>query len=145
VIVPGLISVSPTTIIGIISIPENADPSCNLNVTTVDGGTVMKPNAFTTTRISPPTVSSVTPPIMYQGTTAAFIILNSNFQNGGRTTVNLTNTSGYNITATLSGIYPSAITGTVEIPSGGFNGTWKAYVTTLDEGAGTKSGSVAIR
>jgi PKD repeat protein len=143
-IAPTIYSVTPTLVTGSIALPDDADPAYNVNITTVDGGTVMKQNAFAATKIPPPSIASLTPPAMYRGATTSFSLRGSNFQNSGRTAVNLTNASGYSVATTLWNIYPSTITGTVTIPAGTANGSWSVNVTTLNGGTTGKSGAVSV-
>ena len=88
-----------------------------------------------------PKITSFVPAPVYRDTTVTFILNGNYFQPGGRTTVNLTSGSGYNITTTLSAVYPTAITGTATIPPNATSGAWKVNVTTVDGGEGTKAES----
>jgi large repetitive protein len=143
-IVPTIYSITASQVTGSIAIPADADPAYNINITTIDGGTVMKANAFATAKIPAPSVSSITPNAMYRGITSTFTLQGSNFQNSGRTFVNLTNTSGYSVPATIWNTYTSTITGTVTIPAGTVNGSWSVNVTTLNGGTGSKAGAVSV-
>ena len=64
-----------------------------------------------------PKIVSFVPAPIYRDTNITFTLNGNYFQPGGRTTVNLTNISGYNITTTLSAVYTTAITGTAVIPA----------------------------
>ena len=76
---------------------------------------------------------------MHRANRLSFIINGNNFQAGGRTTVNLTDPAGNNVTATLSAVYQSAITGSVTIPSSDMApGTYNVSITTLDGGYQSK-------
>jgi PKD repeat protein len=143
-IVPTIYSRTATLLTGSVALPANADPAYSLNVSTIDGGTVMKANSFTTTKIPAPIFTSITPSVMYRGTTNTFTLQGSNFQNSGRTFVNLTNTSGYTVMATIWNTYPSTITGTATIPSATVNGSWYVNITTINGGATSKAKAVSI-
>ncbi len=138
-------SVNYTQITGGAQIPPPAGAplgTWKLNVTTADGSRAG--TTFTVARLPVPVITSISPATVYVGTVVPFTVQGNYFQNGGRTIVNLTNTSGYNITTTLSGVYPTIITGSVTLPAGNFTGLWKVNVTTLDGGMGTKTGAVSI-
>jgi PKD repeat protein len=139
-----LYSVSSTQIIGGIQIPPAApaDTTWKFNVSTADGGVVQSP--FEVKNVPPPGITSFIPATLYRDTTVAFTLQGTSFQTGGRTVVNLTNTTGYNITTTLSGVYPTTITGTVALPADAVAGSWKVNVTTLDGGMNTKITAVSI-
>jgi C1A family cysteine protease len=140
-----LYSVAPTLISGGIDIPSTAAVGTwNINITTFDGGTTTSPNVFTIARVPVPVITTFLPATAYRGTNVTFTLNGLYFQTGGRSVVNLTNSTGYNITTTLSGVYPTTITGTVSIPADVVPGPWKVNVTTLDGGMGTKTGAVSI-
>jgi hypothetical protein len=140
-----LYSVTPTQISGGIQIPVNAPLGAwKVNVTTADGGTTTWSRTFTVSRYPAPLVSAATPTMMFRGTTASFTLTGNYFQTGGRTMVNLTNSSGYNITTTLTEVYPTTITGTVTIPDNLRTGYWKVNVTTVDGGLSTKVNTIAV-
>ena len=140
-----LYSVTPTQITGAFEILPNEDTgSWKFNVTTLNGGTRSWATPFTISAVPPPTVSTIYPSTIYRGTTVAFMVKGSNFQTGGRTIVLLTNTSGYNITTTLTSVYGTQISGTTTVPDNAVTGVWKLNVTTLDGGTGTKADAVRI-
>jgi PKD repeat protein len=134
--------ITPTLIIGGIQIPANAPTGpWKLNATT-DGGKAW--SAFSVNTLPVPKITSFVPSPVYRDTTVTFILNGNYFQPGGRTTVNLTNSTGYNITTTLSAVYSTAITGTATIPPTATPGLWKVNVTTVDGGEGTKTSAVTI-
>jgi len=138
-------SVTPTQIIGTVQIPSTASYGAwKLNVTTVEGRLTSKPSAFTVKLLPVPTITSFTPATGYRGTTVTFVINGNNFEPGGRTFVNLTKVNQTNVQTTLTSVFSSQITGTVTLPGGNTNGTWKVNVTTLDGGVGTKLNAINV-
>jgi hypothetical protein len=136
-------SVMSTQINGGTRIPPDAPTGAwKLNVTTADGGKAS--SVFMINKVPVPAVISITPATMYRNTTVAFTLQGTSFQTDGRTVVNLTNVSGYNITTTLSAVYPTLITGNVSLPDDNITGIWKVNVTTIDGGMGTKVNAVTI-
>ncbi len=138
-------SLSPTRIQGGIQIPADAPAGAwKVNVSTTDGGTRTWARTFTVSKMPAPVISTIAPTAMYRGTTVSFTVNGNYFQPGGNTVMNLTNSSGYNITATLSSVYPTSISGTVTLPDEVKPGAWKVNVTTTDGGTGTKINAVTI-
>ena len=136
-----------TQIIGGFEIPPDAATGpWRLNVTTFDGGPGMKPSAFTVNKVLPPTITSLRPPAGYRNTTVAFILTGANFQPGGRTQVFFTNITGGIILETeLKVVYPTQISGRVEIPAGTETGSWNVNVTTIDGGSFEKKKVLTIQ
>ena len=111
-----LISVTPGTIVGNVTIPANVPASLyRLQVTTKDGGTVSKLQAFTITYLPLPVMTTLTPATGYRNTTVPFILTGNYFLNGG-TTVML-RTVGTTLPATLTSVNMTTIQGSFAIPS----------------------------
>jgi hypothetical protein len=138
-------ALSPTRIQGGIQIPADAPAGAwKVNVSTTDGGTTTWARTFTVSKVPAPVISTVAPTAMYRGTTVSFTVNGNYFQPGGNTVMNLTNASGYNLTTTLSQVYPTWISGSVTIPDEAVPGLWKVNVTTADGGTGTRANAVTI-
>ena len=66
---------SPTQITGNVTIPSNAMAgSWNVSVTTIDGGNVWKPSAFTVKQFPAPTITSITPATGTKNSVVAFTL-----------------------------------------------------------------------
>ena len=124
-----LISVTPGTIVGNVTIPANVPASLyRLQVTTKDGGTVSKLQAFTITSLPLPVMTTLTPATGYRNTTVPFILTGNYFLNGG-TTVML-RTVGTTLPATLTSVNMTTIQGSFAIPSTAGTGSYTLYVIT---------------
>jgi hypothetical protein len=111
-------------------------------VTTFDGGRAK--STFRVTTIPLPKITSFSPSPIYSDTTVAFSLRGSYFEPAGRTTVSLTNATGYTIVAIPDAVYQNAVIGTVTIPSGIVPGSWSVRVDTLDGGTTVKANAVKI-
>jgi outer membrane protein assembly factor BamB len=132
-------TITATTINGTIIIPYNAPVGTwNVSVTTLDGGRVWKPTAFTVANSLKPTIATVAPATpWYRNASIKFLITGTNFQ-PGQTTVAFTyptNGTPLNVTGfTVNTITPITINGTIVVPYNASVGTWNVSVTTLDGG-----------
>ena len=78
------------------------------------------------------------PEMGYRNSTIAFILTGSGFQPGGATSVTFFNTtSGTTLDTQLKVVYPTQISGRVDIPEGTETGSWNINVTTADGGTAT--------
>jgi hypothetical protein len=138
-------SVTSTKITGAFEISSTIPTGAwRLNISTLDGGPVSKPSAFTVNKLPVPSITSVTPSTAYRETPVSFILTGTNFQSGGLTTVTLTRAGQTDIQTTLTSVFPTKITGTVTIPSGNTNGSWKVNVTTVDGGVASKLNAISV-
>jgi len=141
--------VNSTTIIGNITIPNNAPTGpYRLDVTTTDGGIVNKVGAFTVNAVPAPTITSISPTSAYQNSTVGFTIAGTNFETGsGQTTVAFVNkTTGIplNSTVGVNTVTATTITGTIVIPFNAQTGTWNVSVTTVDGGTVWKPAAFTV-
>jgi hypothetical protein len=142
-----LYSVSSTQIVGGVQVLPDAPPGAwTVNVTTVDGGKVSKTAAFTIRNVTKPFITTFTPSTGYRDTTIAFILYGSGFQPGGRSSVTFFNTTSKTVLETrLKVVYPTQISGQVNIPADAGTGTWDVNVTTTDGGSYVKAKVLKIR
>jgi parallel beta-helix repeat protein len=143
-------TVTATTINGTVVVPYDAPTGgWNVSVTTLDGGTIWKPSAFTVTRFVKPTITAVTPATTwYRNATVPFLITGTNFQ-PGQTTVSfnypsngtaLNRTNGF----TVNTVTATTINGTVVVPYNAPTGSWNVSVTTLDGGTIWKASTFTV-
>jgi PKD repeat protein len=135
-----IISTTPTTITGSVTIPSGALPgSYILEVYTVDGGTATKPAAFTVTYSSIPTITAVTPASGYRNTTVPYTITGTNFQ-PGLTTVTFRNQSTNAILgiSEVNGGTSTTLTGNLAIPGNATTGPYRLDIITADGGVVNK-------
>jgi ribosomal protein S9 len=141
--VASLYSVTSTEIIGGITVPANPPTGIwKMNVTTFDGGRAG--TGFTVKDLPAPKISSVVPASGFRGTTIAFTVNGDYFQPGERTTVILTRPGQSNIPATLNAVYPTRITGTIDIPAGAGTGQYRVKIKTLDGGESFLNNAITI-
>jgi hypothetical protein len=135
-------SVTPTTITGKLTIPKTAPfgDRWYVNVTTVDGGNNTVPGRFTVVK-PVPTITTMTPATGVRTSIVSFTLAGTNFQPGtGNTTVTLFNrtyfdTYNQNLTANLTSLTPTSITGNFTVPEDSpFGNAWVVNVTTADGG-----------
>ena len=139
VMIPAIFSITPTQIIGSVTIPYTATlNSWKINVTTVDGGTTSKASAFTVNVLPAPTIVSFVPSAGARGTSVFFTLTGTNFEANGGTNVTINSTTN-SLPVTLNAVFPTFITGTVTIPSGVSPGTYTVYVATADSATVAKS------
>ena len=143
---------STTQINGNVSIPYNAATgSYRFDVTTLDGGVVNKPNAFTVNVYPAPTITSLTPATTwYRNATIPFVITGKNFEPDlNLTTVTFNyalNGTALNITNgfTVNTITATTISGTVVVPFQAPTGSWNVSVTTFDGGTVWKAPAFTV-
>ena len=127
-------NVTATTINGTVVVPYSAPTGTwNASVTTIDYGTVWKPNAFTVSNFPAPTITTITPNSGFLNTTVSYTITGGNFQ-PGQTAVVLSNPVSGELATTVYSVTPSQLVGGVQIPTWAAIGAWRLNVTTLDGG-----------
>ena len=128
---------------GIQSAPAGA---YNVNVTTTDGGTALKPGTFTVGYLAIPTITSLSTVSGYLNTTVNFTVTGTNFEQGaGKTSVNFTNPiASATLTPLFNVISPTQITGNVSIPSNAATGSYRLDITTLDGGVVNKPNAFTV-
>jgi uncharacterized delta-60 repeat protein len=137
-------TVTATTINGTVVVPfQSPTGSWNVSVTTLDGGTVWKPAAFSVAIFPAPTITSITPVSGFQNATVSFTINGGNFQ-PGQTTVFLSNPTSGPLATTLYSVTSSQIIGGVQIPATAAIGAWRLNVTTLDGGLTSKTSAFSV-
>ena len=138
------ISVTPGTIVGNVTIPATVPASLyRLQVTTKDGGTVSKLQAFTITSLPLPVMNTLTPASGYRNTTVPFTLTGNYFLNSG-TTVML-RTVGTTIPATLTSVNTTTVQGRFAIPPGtAGTGSYTLYVITAGGGFNSKPGAFTV-
>jgi len=142
-------TVTPTMINGTVVVPFNTPAGTwNVSVTTFDGGTVWKSNAFTTSKIPAPTITAITPASGNLNNLVAFTITGTNFQPSG----SATNVTIYeDITPTvlelptnIISITPTSIVGTVNVTNNAIAGAYTLNVTTIDGGTASTPGAFVV-
>jgi hypothetical protein len=129
-------SVTPTKIIGSVTVPAKAPSGrYGVEVRTADGGTIVRPGAFTVTYLPLPVITSLNPAGGSRGSTVPFVLKGDYFVDGG-TTVKFRK-SGTTMTATLASVNTTTITGTVAVPGAATPGPYRLDVIT--DGGGFSS------
>jgi hypothetical protein len=138
-----LISVTPTTIVGNFTIPGSVPAGLyRLQVTTVDGGTVSKLQAFTINYLPLPVMTSLIPATGYRNTTVSFTLTGNYFLNGG-TTVML-RTVGTTLPASMTFVNTTTIQGSFTIPFDAPTGSYTLYVITTGGGFNSKPNAFKV-
>jgi subtilisin-like proprotein convertase family protein len=114
----------------------------NLDVTTKNGGRLIKPDLFTVNDYPAQYISRITPTIGIQDSTVSFIVYGRNFQPGS--VVNLSRPDYGNITGELSTLATTQIKGRFIIPADATAGLWNVNVTTKDGGDRSKVNAFTI-
>jgi hypothetical protein len=140
-----LIGVTPTTIVGNVTIPTTVPASLyRVQVTTVDGGTVSKPQAFTVNYLPLPVITTLTPASGYLNTTVPFTLTGNYFQPSGGTTVML-RMVGTTLPATPTFVNTTMVQGSFTIPSTAGTGSYSLYVITTGGGFNSKSSAFTVK
>ena len=138
-------SVTPTSITARVFFPAAAPVGPNswlVNVTTVDGGTSTTNCRFTLNNPGP-TIATMTPLSGVRTDLVKFTLSGTNFQPGaGNTNVTFYNETYFNdnhenVTARLTSVTATTITGNFTIPANATFGKWFVNVTTADGGTST--------
>ena len=128
-------TVTATTINGTVIVPFGAPTGTwNASVTTVDGGTVWKPSAFTVSNFPAPTITSVTYPPGNIGTTVLFTLTGTNFDPGETTVTIYNDITNTVLSPTVLSTTPTTIIGSIQIPGSAPAGAYNVNVTTADRG-----------
>jgi hypothetical protein len=141
-----LYNVTPTKIMGYIMVTDNTPTGFyRVDVTTLDGGVVNKPNALKINNFMAPTIATITPSTGSKGSTVAFTIVGNNFQNLEKTSVRIVDdTSGTVAPVMLYSVISNKIIGNVIIPAGAPSGKYRLEVTTADGGVVSKNEAFTI-
>jgi len=135
----GVNTVTATGITGTIVIPFNAPTGTwNVSVTTVDGGTVWKPSAFTVNVFPAPTITAITPVSGTKNSTVAFTLTGTNFEPAGTSMSIFDSTSGTMLATTLYNVTSTKVIGSITIPSTAPSGLYTLQVATVDGGTVTR-------
>ena len=139
-------TVTATTINGTVVVPFTAPTGLwNVSVTTIDYRTFWKPNAFTVSNFPAPTITAITPDIMYRNTTVLYTITGANFQ-PGQTSIVLGNPISGELDTTVYSINATTITGGVQIPAtASHTSAWRLNITTLDGGLASNTSAFTVR
>ena len=111
-----------------------------LQVTTKDGGTVSKLQAFTVNYLPLPVITTLAPASGDPNTTVPFTLTGNYFLNGG-TTVML-RTVGITLPATLNSVNTTTVQGSFAIPYNAPTGPYTLYVITDLRGVQQQTGRV---
>ncbi len=138
-----LTSVTTNRIDGMLTIPADASTgSWNVRVMTADGGENTLVGRFSIQQLPQPTITSITPATGVRTSLVTFTLAGTNFQPGaGNTTVTLFNQTYFdahtaNVTAQLTSVTPTAITGNFTVPADSpFGKAWMVNVSTFSGGA----------
>jgi hypothetical protein len=145
---PSFINVtSPTQINAGITIPSNATTgSYRLDITTVDGGVVSKPGAFTVNVFPAPTITTVAPASANLNSTIYFTVTGQNFQTGSAMTwANFTYGAFNNANITINSVTATSMNGTMVIGLYAPAGKWNLTVTTINGGTSlVKTGAMTV-
>jgi hypothetical protein len=138
-------NVTPTRIIGSVTIPATVPQGLyRVEVTTVDGGTANKIDAFTVNYMALPVISAITPTSGYQNSTVRFTLTGNNFLDGG--TIVRLRSSGVtiNATPTLNSVSTTSITGTFRINITDTTGPYRIDVITNGGGINSKQNGFTV-
>jgi PKD repeat protein len=113
----------------------NGNFTVALNATNSVGSNTMTKTKYiqVTPALAPPVIKSITPTTGVRNSTVSFTILGNNFQ-AGHTTAEFRNQSSGLITASLSFINATNLTGTIAIPANASTGLWNIRVVTTTNG-----------
>jgi len=133
------ISITPTLLNGTFTIPASAtaSKSYKLNVTTLDGGGMLKPSAFEVKGNDPAKVTKISTTTGYQNTAVAFTVTGTNFQTQGTTVTFWNSNYAGPLTTTLFSVSTTQIIGSVNIPNTAPTGTWYVNASSVDGGTTT--------
>ncbi len=138
-----IFSETPAKIIGSFTIPANAPSGrYRLEVTTTDGGTVNRNDAFTVNYLSLPVITSIAPATGGQGTGVAFTIRGDNFVDGG--TVVRMRKAGTTISSSALSVNTTLITGEFPIPAGAATGAYRLDVITQHGGFTSRQNAFTV-
>jgi C1A family cysteine protease len=139
-------SISPTTILGSISIPNSAYPGpYTIEVATIDGGTAIKTPGFSVGYLQAPIITSMSPDYGFRNDTIGITITGTNFE-PGKTTVTLRNQT---TNAILNSMVPDRMTGTsivgnLTIPNTSPTGYYRLDVITTDGGVANRRNAFRV-
>ena len=141
-----LASVTSTRIDGTFTIPGGELAGTHeLRVTTTDGGTAIKDDAFTLNSLPLPTITSITPTSGSKNSTTFFTIVGTNFETNNGTVVTFRNSySSIQLNTTITSVTPTQITGNLVIPADAPMGAWTLGVTTFDGGEADKADAFTV-
>jgi hypothetical protein len=136
-----LLTISPTSITGYVTIPKNANPSSVktwvVNVTTAAGGRNKAGAVFTVNAWPVPAITGASPITAAVDNNVTFTLTGTGFQpdvNGVKMTwIDFAN-STHLFNATVSSVTGTKITGYIFIPDNTTPGAWKINVSTADGG-----------
>jgi PKD repeat protein len=140
-----LTSVTATRITGTIMIPPTAwTGAYNVNISTVDGGSVPGTGKFTVAKYPAPAISSITPASGPRNAEIAYTIAGTNFE-PGLTTVIFRNATGFALAGTtLTSVTPTRINGTITVPADALIGAYNVNVSTVDGGSVPGTGLFSV-
>ena len=114
-----------------------------LQVTTKDGGTVSKLQAFTITPLPLPVMNTLTPASGYLNIMVPFTLTGNYFLNGGTTVI--LRTVGTTIPATLTSVNTTTVQGSFVIPGTARTGSYSLYVITTGGGFNSKPNMFTVK
>jgi PKD repeat protein len=135
-----LTSITPTRITGTVNVTNEAYAgSYNLEVSTVDGGMITRPAAFSVVYSAIPTITTLVPDLGFQNDTVTFTITGTNFQPGNTMVAFRNQTTGAVLNSTmLTSVTGTSITGSIRIPYDAPTGFYRLDITTTDGGVVNK-------
>jgi hypothetical protein len=133
--------VTPTTITGTLNLAGAGVGLWDVTVTNPDGRIGTKPQLFWVKYPAAPMIGSFGPPFGTRGAKMSIGVTGTGFQNG--VVVNLTSGTS-TITAVVSQVTPTTITGTITIPSNAPTGYWNLVVTNNDGQSATRSNAFRV-
>jgi hypothetical protein len=140
-----VISATPTELTGRLAIPAGANSGTySVVVTTVDGGTGSKSNAFRINYLPLPAISSINQTSGYRNSTVVFTLMGQNFQTGGTYARLYINSTVAPVEAILTSITDTRITGSVTIPASQPSGIYRLDILTLDGGSASRKNAFTI-
>jgi hypothetical protein len=130
-----LISVTPTRLIGTVTVPPDAPTTLfwRLNVTTIDGGRGTRSSAIVIQQYPVPAFGSITPVKGNRGAPIAFTMKGTNFETGGTTVTFWNRTGNTVIVPTVYSVNLTQVTGSVLFPADA-NQSWYINISTVDWG-----------
>jgi PKD repeat protein len=138
-------SVTSGRITGTLAIPADQNGgSCDLVVSTIDGGSATRENAFTINNLPLPVISSINQTTGFKNSTVAFAITGNYFQPWGSTFVRLSSPAGAPVNAAVTNVTGTKITGTFRIPAGAATGKYRLDVVTLNGGTAALQNAFTI-
>ena len=131
-----ILSVTSTQITGTVKIPADVSSGVyDLVVTTIDGGTTVKPSTFTINYLPLPTILTINQTSGFRNSTVTFNVAGKNFQTDGTYIRLYLNSSVTPVNAVLTSVTDSNAIGSFTIPYNQPSGKYRLDLITVSGGS----------